>query len=73
MAKPPPPSPVNRVSAAQLVSTIAAAASAAEPPAARMSPPAWAVAGWPAATPAVIVTKSSLVSAMGMTPVTVRW
>jgi hypothetical protein len=52
VAKPPPPSPVKIVSAAQLTSIIETAASTALPPRERMSAPACAVDGCPAATPA---------------------
>jgi hypothetical protein len=55
VAKPPPPSPVKIVSAAQLTSIIDTAASTALPPRERMSAPARAVDGCPAATPARIV------------------
>src|SRR4051794_40515513 len=53
MACPPPSSPVMIVSAAHEAREAATAASAADPPAARISSPASAVAGWPAATAAI--------------------
>src|SRR3954466_15325780 len=53
MACPPPSRPVMIVSAAHDASAAATAASAAVPPAARISSPASAVAGWPAATAAI--------------------
>src|SRR5215207_213204 len=52
VAKPPPPSPVKMVSAAQLTSIMPTAASTALPPCFSSSAPASAVARCPAATPA---------------------
>ena len=48
--KPPAPSPVSSGSATNDVSIAASAASTALPPARRISAPADAVSGWPAAT-----------------------
>src|SRR5829696_4826152 len=52
VAKPPPPSPVKMVSAAQLTSIMPTAASTALPPCFNSAAPASAVTRWPAATPA---------------------